>query len=354
MQKTIKILSTVFLFGILSATSQASAATPTSGTVNDYSRLRDSAGFTKVLAVLAPGTKLTIVGEKGVWYEVKRKDGSRAWIAKELVDVPVSPAPAQPSANQVASTSPALESDNKTRIAILKYNANFRKSPAMDGALIRVIAKGTKVWNSSNQGDWCAIKDDAGISGWIHCPLLLIKNEDAGESARPQSLSTSIGNVVTADINKYWLGRLNALRQEKDLRTLRIDESLQDTAAIWADYLAKINQITHDRPGGESMLAWADKQDLIFGNRGSAEGWKSNYFTENLGLRLNVVPTLAGVQSAMDGVLDSFLREGPSGVHYRSLFHPDWNSVGVAWHAKKNDDGKYRVYFVFHYANLFE
>jgi hypothetical protein len=39
-------------------------------------------------------------------------------------------------------------------------------------------------------------------------------------------------------------------------------------------------------------------------------------------------------------------------MHYRTVYHPDWNSLGAGWHPIKNEKGTYTMYFVFHYGSL--
>ncbi len=342
----LKLAVLVFVF-LLANTAQA--ATPASGLTNSYSRVRDTAGFTKVLAVLAPGTRVNIVGEKGVWYQIKRLDGSAGWMAKELIDVEKAPAPA---VKQIEASSKTVDLEAVWQKGALRYNSNFRKSPNTESAVIALLPKGTKIETNKKENDWCAVRDEAKRSGWIYCPLIAIEGAESAPLPFGPYPATPITTINNEELEQHWLGKLNKLRSEKGLRVLGSDASLRKTAATWADYIGSNGLISHDRPDGQPMLEWADSQKLDFTVRNSEGGWKNNYFTENIGLRLNVEPTAAGMKSAIDGVMDMFLAEGPSGVHYRSLFHPDWNSLGISWYSIKNSDGRFKVYFVIHYGSI--
>ena len=37
---------------------------------------------------------------------------------------------------------------------------------------------------------------------------------------------------------------------------------------------------------------------------------------------------------------------------YKSVYYPDWNSLGAGWYPVKNNKGTYTLNFVFHYGSL--
>lgn len=153
------------------------------------------------------------------------------------------------------------------------------------------------------------------------------------------------------DINRYWLEKINSLRIQKNLRPLKTDSHLIGTAEIWAKEMQMRGEISHTRLDGKTMHQWIDEKQLPFTERGTADGWKSNYFVENIA-RYYAEPTEAGLTIALDKILNEFLSEGPGGDHYESIYHPDWNSIGVGHAYQPAEDGVARVYFVFHYGSL--
>ena len=145
---------------------------------------------------------------------------------------------------------------------------------------------------------------------------------------------------------------MNALRAKKGLRELAVAPALIGTAHSWATYLGVHGIVTHTRPNGDTPEQWINTQGIAFTVQNSVNGWTTNYFTENIAEKLHVQPSLAGVKLVLDQVAQMFLAEGPSGLHYQTIYKPDWNSVGVAWYPIANGDGTYTAYFVFHYGSL--
>ena len=360
----LKYLSIIFvLMGIGLFASPIMAGANIIGTLNSVAKVRDSAGFTKVIVILEEKTKVNIVSEKGDWYQILRKDGSRGWVAKELVDL--APKVLVPKIEKEIASSSIDKKNASSLKAVLKYNSKLRKTPDAKGDVVALLLGGSEVQTTETRKDWCAVKDKMGKTGWVMCSLLNVESKEIAEEpivksksasttpiVKSKVSSTTIEKITMEMISKYWEEEVNALRKAKKLRELKMSKSLEKTAVTWADYMGQCGKITHTRPDGKSMLAWADDKGLQFTERNSDGGWTKNYFTENIGYRLNVKPTLASVKSAMDSVLHSYLAEGPQGVHYRSVYFPDWNSVGAGYYATKDDKGNYKVDFVFHYGSL--
>ena len=159
-------------------------------------------------------------------------------------------------------------------------------------------------------------------------------------------------NVDLIALNEYWMEKVNALRAERGLRQLVLDQRWVDTATEWAAYNGEILQMTHDRPDGKSMHQWIDTKGLDFTERYSTDGWKGNYFTENLSWNYTD-NSQAGMEKVLDWTLQGFLDEAPyNGSHYRTTYHADWNSVGLGFYFIPWGENKWRVYNVFHYGAL--
>lgn len=169
------------------------------------------------------------------------------------------------------------------------------------------------------------------------------------EPPRPVVIIEQGHTDLEVELNRHWLGKVNALRKEKGLRALRVDQRLVATAKIWADEMASRREVTHERLDGHSMHQWIDARGLPFTERGGEFGWKTNYFVENIA-RMYAEPTPGDMRRALDDVLAFFLTEGPGGDHYESVLHLDWNSVGLGFAFDPVEPG--RAYFVFHYGSL--
>lgn len=159
-------------------------------------------------------------------------------------------------------------------------------------------------------------------------------------------------NIDLIALNEYWLSEINDLRAERGLRQLNIDQRWIDTATEYAQYMYKNQAYAHERDGGLSMHDWIDTKGLDFTQRYSQDGWNENYFTENIswGITDN---SQSGVEAVLDYSKDFFLGEIDwNGPHYRTIYHEDWNSVGVGFYFEALESGSYKVYIVMHYGSL--
>ena len=142
------------------------------------------------------------------------------------------------------------------------------------------------------------------------------------------------------------------MRAQQGLRQLVLDSRWVDTATEWATYMGEQDLATHNRPDGKSMHQWIDTKGLDFTERYSPEGWSGNYFTENIAWGIASNGTTSSVENVLDDTLAFYLSEASyNGSHYRTIYHPDWNSVGLGFHFTPVGSG-YKVYVALHYGSL--
>lgn len=168
---------------------------------------------------------------------------------------------------------------------------------------------------------------------------------------------SSDGNVPAgvdlSALNKYWLNKINALRAERGLRQLVLDDRWVETATEWAVYMGENDLATHNRPDGKNMHQWIDTKGLDFTERYSPDGWSGNYFTENIAWGIAFDGSTEAVIKVLNETLDFYLSEASyNGAHYRTIYHEDWNSVGAGFHFTPDGRGGYKVYVAFHYGSL--
>lgn len=177
----------------------------------------------------------------------------------------------------------------------------------------------------------------------------VVKNEI--DTSDKQGGVIPVGVDVVA-LNEYWLGKINSLRAAKGLRQLVLDQRWVDTATEWATYMGETGSTTHTRSDGKSMHQWIDTKGLPFTVRYSEDGWRSNYFTENISWGIASEGTTADVKSVLNDTLEFFLaEESYNGDHYRTIYHADWNSVGVGFYFLPSGNG-YKVFVAMHYGSL--
>lgn len=219
-----------------------------------------------------------------------------------------------------------------------------RVVPIAAAVLIVVVAITVFVWRMRARAEARAV---VSWSGTI---------SSGAPTSTPESPTAPVVTVeygqtdLTAELNEYWLAKINALRTERGVHALRLDERLAVTAGEWATEMASRREITHRRMDGKTMHQWIDTKGLPFAERGGENGWETNYFVENIA-RFYAEPTTEDMQRALDEALAWFLAEGPGGDHYESIYHQDWNSVGIGY-AFDPTEKQRRVYLVFHYGRL--
>ncbi|MBU1705688.1 CAP domain-containing protein, partial [Patescibacteria group bacterium] len=201
--------------------------------------------------------------------------------------------------------------------------------------------------------------DLSGVPSSEFVPLESSPTSSSSSSSSTSSLSAfSIfqkgdlpSNMDLVAANEYWLDQVNELRAAKGLRQLVLDARWVDTATEWAGYMGENDLLTHTRADGKSMHQWIDTKGLDFTKRYSADGWVTNYFTENISWSY-ADNSQAGLEGALDDALGFFISETPDGAHYRTVYHEDWNSVGVGFYFREISENRYKVYMAFHYGSL--
>ncbi len=209
-------------------------------------------------------------------------------------------------------------------------------------ALIALVAIAVLIWRAQTEA-----RAVVSWSGTISSAAPTSTSEF--EPQRPVVTIEPAPEDLEIELNRYWLRKINELREEKGLRVLRFDDRLAATAEAWANEMASRREVTHARVDGKTMHQWIDTKGLPFAERGE-HGWKTNYFVENIA-RFYAQPTTEDMQRALDEILGWFLAEGPGGDHYESIYHPDWNSVGMGYAVNPTEEQR-RAYFVFHYGRL--
>jgi len=157
--------------------------------------------------------------------------------------------------------------------------------------------------------------------------------------------------VDLIELNNYWLTEINKLRAATGLRQLILDQRFVDTATEWASYMGENDVMTHNRPDGSTMHQWIGTKNLDWTTRYSSGGWTTNYFTENIAWNI-VDGTNESVKDAMDQTIDWMLAEGATGAHYKTIYHVDWNTVGVGFYFRDYGSGSYKLYMAYHYGSL--
>lgn len=335
-------------------------ALPTSaageGSVIGAARLRSSPSTVTgaVQMIMPKGATVQILSKESGWYNISYA-GKTGWTVDWLI-------------TELPSAVPAA-TETEARQGEYVGLGRVRSTPSMSGKIITTLPRKTVVTITDQTSGWYKIKSVNGVEGWTADWLITVVTPSMpttqpstpaitipAPAVQAISASSYQSGVVPAGIdvvalNTYWRDKVNALRAASGLRELVLDQRWIDTAAEYAAYMGDTGTMDHSRPDGKSMHRWIDAKGLAFTTRYGDGGWRTNYFSENLSRR-TTDGTQAAVERALDQALQFFLAEGPGGAHYDTIYHADWNSLGIGFHFKEVASGQYQTAMVFHYGSL--
>ncbi len=310
---------------------------------------------TAIVTVIPKGTTVSILSEHDGWYKIKDANGTIGYTATWLIEKTQK---TQPTETPIAKK-PLINASSKTATTL--YNSRVRSSKSTGNNIITVLPKGTTVTILETYDGWYNITNNTDITGYMMDWVLSLNDQKSKRTDTPPTIqkedSTQVESSAPAGVdedalNQYWLEKINTLRAEAGLRLLVLDDRWKATAQEYAKYMGETGSTGHERADGSSMHDWIDQKNLDFTTRYSPNGWQTNYFTENISWGY-ADGTTASVKKVLDRTLDFYLEEASyNGAHYRTIYHPDWNSVGSGFYFKPQGNGTYKVSAVFHYGSL--
>jgi uncharacterized protein YraI len=140
---------------------------PSSGTTTVVTVTWTSANFRSgagnefpVLMTVNKGDKLTIIGERGEWFNVRLEDGQEGWISSRAVNRQEY-APEKP-----ITSAPTTFSSGTTKILTWDFSV-VKSGPGNDYPVITTVQKGDKLTIVEQSGEWVKVRLENGQEGWI-------------------------------------------------------------------------------------------------------------------------------------------------------------------------------------------
>jgi len=106
------------------------------------------------------GDKLTIIGERGEWFNVRLEDGKEGWINSRAVKRQEY-APEKP-----ITSAPTTFSSGTTGILAWDFSV-VKSGPGNDYPVIATVRKGDKLTIMEQSGEWVKVRLENGQEGWI-------------------------------------------------------------------------------------------------------------------------------------------------------------------------------------------
>lgn len=190
-----------------------------------------------IVASLPNGTKVTVLGEKSGWAQIKTIQNQTGWVASQYLTKSASPQ-TDTAANPAASPSVTVGKIG----TVTAGNLNVRSSASMNGTVIASLPKNTKVSVLSTQGSWVQIKWDNKKTGWVAAAYLTI-SQTAVQPNKPAVPSPQSGKTGTVNVSSLNLRSmpstsakvLNSLPRDTAVTILKVESG-------WAQVKTPANQ----------------------------------------------------------------------------------------------------------------
>ncbi|MFZ2682309.1 MAG: SH3 domain-containing protein [Patescibacteria group bacterium] len=147
------------------------------------------------------------------------------------------------------------------------------------------------------------------------------------------------GGFDIVELNSLWLDMLNTERTGRGLAPLDTVQGLVDTSANWSAYLGTRQTLTHTRPYGENLLAWA----------------KGSYDTYDFGENLSMVYADTEASEMQRMLAESFAmfmsEESYNGMHFQNVVDARWDVTAVGVYFNPVANGTRKAYLTFHFAS---
>jgi uncharacterized protein YkwD/uncharacterized protein YgiM (DUF1202 family) len=135
-------------------------------------------------------------------------------------------------------------------------------------------------------------------------------------------------NVDMDEVRSEWLKWHNAARASRGVAPLALNTGLNYSSSLWAKSNNEGGELTHNRPGGQSLTDWFADVGIVF------KKLSGMMYGENLGLRTYRCSSADCTDEAVAAartIFDAFMaEEGTNNTgHYDNIVEPDFVELGL-------------------------
>ena len=135
-------------------------------------------------------------------------------------------------------------------------------------------------------------------------------------------------SVDMDEVRSQWLAWHNEARANRGIKPLALNTGLNYSSSLWAKSNKADGELTHDRPGGQSLTDWFADVGIEF------KKLTGIVYGENLGYRTYRCTTSDCTQEAIEAarfIFDSFMAEEGKAYtgHYDNIVEPDFVDLGL-------------------------
>jgi SH3-like domain-containing protein len=166
-QAVIAVVLAVALLLALAAPALAQTGQPTTvyTTRSVFMRNGPGMGF-RVLATLPGGEELTVLSTEGIWYRVKRADGTEGWVSGSFLSA--NPPGSGGGGGDIGGPLVPKPPINGTIALVNSPMLNVRQGPGLNFASIGTVRAGEPVAILGSEAQWRLIRTAAGLQGWVN------------------------------------------------------------------------------------------------------------------------------------------------------------------------------------------
>lgn len=177
-----------------------------------------------VITGLSRGTKVTYVGYKSGWWQVRTSSGKLGYVDRKYL---------------------TPESVSKTgKYFVTASNLRIRKSPTTSSGTLGLISKGTMVNISQLNGDWGYVSSGASARGWVALKYL-----------STSSVSSSNSSTTTPSATHYVTASVLNVRKSGSSRAERIDALSYGSSVKVVNTSGNWGQISYTK-SGKTRTGW--------------------------------------------------------------------------------------------------
>ncbi|MBU0705660.1 S-layer homology domain-containing protein [Patescibacteria group bacterium] len=135
-------------------------------------------------------------------------------------------------------------------------------------------------------------------------------------------------SVDMNEVRNQWLSWHNQARANRSMGPLTLNNGLDYSSSVWAKDNKSSKELTHNRPGGQSLTEWFSGLGIVF------RDLTGMIYGESLGLRTFRCKESDCTEQAIEAarfIFDAFMaEEGTSYTsHYDNVIEPDFVELGV-------------------------
>jgi uncharacterized protein YkwD len=166
-------------------------------------------------------------------------------------------------------------------------------------------------------------------------------NQEESETPELACLDDQVPTSVDMnEVRNTWLGWHNEARANRGIIPLSLNTGLNYSSSLWAKSNKASSNLTHDRPGGQSLTDWFADVGIEFANK------TGTIYGENLGLRTFRCSDSDCTDEALDSarfIFDQFMaEEGTSFTgHYDNIVQTDFVDLGLGIAIDSSDEVLY-------------